>query len=73
MIQFEVEGMSCQHCVAAVTKAVRSLDATAQVQVKLEEGLVRVESNEAADRLGAAIAEAGYTVKRTTPSAPGGL
>jgi copper chaperone len=72
MIEFEVEGMSCQHCVAAVTKAVRALDASAKVQVNLEDGLVRVESDEAADRLGAAIADAGYTVKRTTPSASGG-
>ncbi|PMS33291.1 copper chaperone [Trinickia symbiotica] len=72
MIEFQVEGMSCQHCVAAVTKAVRALDANARVQIELENGLVRIESKEAADRLGAAIGEAGYTVKGAAPRAPGG-
>ena len=63
MIEFRVEGMSCQHCVGAVTKAVRSLDASAHVEVDLEAGGVRVQSSEKADRLSAAIEEAGYAVK----------
>ncbi len=73
MIEFQVEGMSCQHCVAAVTKAVRALDADAHVQVELQNGLVRVESKETADRLAAAIDEAGYTVKGATARESGGL
>ena len=63
MIEFKVEGMSCQHCVGAVTKAIRSLDAGAHVDVDLEAASVRVQSQETADRLSAAIAEAGYTVQ----------
>lgn len=56
--------MSCQHCVGAVTKAIRALDAQAQVEVNLDDGRgrVRVQSHESTDRLGSAIAEAGYTV-----------
>ncbi|MFP6558554.1 heavy-metal-associated domain-containing protein [Paraburkholderia sp. B3] len=63
MIQFNVEGMSCQHCVGAVTRAIHEHDATAKVEVDLAAGHVTVESNQSADVLKAAIDEAGYTVK----------
>jgi len=62
MIQFNVEGMSCQHCVAAVTRAIHERDAAAQVQVDLQAGRVSVESSQSADVLKAAIDDAGYTV-----------
>jgi len=61
-IEFQVEGMSCQHCVAAVTNAIRGQDATAQVKVDLATGRVAVESTQPVDSLKAAIDEAGYTV-----------
>jgi copper chaperone len=61
-IEFQVEGMSCQHCVAAVTNAIREHDEAAQVQVDLAAGRVTVESAQAAETLKAAIDEAGYTV-----------
>ncbi len=64
-IQFQVEGMSCQHCVGAVTKAVQSLDAAAQVRVDLPAGRVAIDSAQSADALKAAIDEAGYTVVNT--------
>lgn len=63
MIEFQVEGMSCQHCVGAVTKAIRALDTGAHIDVDLDAACVRVQSQEKADRLSAAIAEAGYTVQ----------
>ncbi|WP_207005633.1 heavy-metal-associated domain-containing protein [Trinickia mobilis] len=63
MIEFQVEGMSCQHCAAAVTKAIQAHDAAARVQVDLEQGRVAVESVQNASVLRAAIDEAGYTVK----------
>jgi copper chaperone len=61
-IELHVEGMSCQHCVAAVTNAIREHDANAQVQVVLATGRVIVESAQPVDVLKAAIDEAGYTV-----------
>ncbi|SMG28675.1 heavy-metal-associated domain-containing protein [Paraburkholderia susongensis] len=64
-IEFHVEGMSCQHCVAAVTNAIREHDAVAQVQVDLAAGRVVVESAQSVDALKAAIDEAGYTVTST--------
>lgn len=65
MIQFNVEGMSCQHCVGAVTRAIHEHDAAAKVEVDLATGRVSVESSQSADVLKAAIDEAGYTVKGT--------
>ena len=61
-IEFKVEGMSCQHCVAAVTRAIQEQDAAAQVQVDLSAGKVAVQSGASVDTLKAAIDEAGYTV-----------
>jgi copper chaperone len=61
-IELQVEGMSCQHCVAAVTNAIREQDAAAQVKIDLATGRVAVDSAQSADTLKAAIDEAGYTV-----------
>lgn len=66
MIEFQVEGMSCQHCVAAVTKAIRAQDAQARVDIDLGQGQVRVASGVDAAQLAAAIVDAGYTVTRTS-------
>ncbi|MFM8577165.1 MAG: heavy-metal-associated domain-containing protein [Limnohabitans sp.] len=59
---FEVEGMSCQHCAKAVTKAVKHVDAEAQVQVDLDKKQVRVESKQPRAAIAQTIAEEGYTV-----------
>jgi copper chaperone len=60
--EFQVEGMSCQHCVAAVTRSIHEIDADAKVQVDLEHGRVVVASTQTIDALKEAIDEAGYTV-----------
>ncbi|CAH2810100.1 MAG: Copper chaperone [uncultured Caballeronia sp.] len=65
MAAFKVEGMSCQHCVAAVTHSIHKIDATAQVQVDLEHGRVVVASTGTIDALKEVIDEAGYTVVST--------
>ncbi|WGS51046.1 cation transporter [Paraburkholderia sp. D15] len=67
-IELQVEGMSCQHCVAAVTNAIREHDDAAQVRVDLTSGCVVVESAQSLDSLKAAIDEAGYTVKAASNS-----
>ncbi|CAB3770659.1 cation transporter [Paraburkholderia solisilvae] len=61
-IEFNVEGMSCQHCVSAVTGAIRERDATARVQVDLAAGKVAVDSTASVEMLKDAIDDAGYTV-----------
>ncbi|WP_028574213.1 heavy-metal-associated domain-containing protein [Desulfonatronovibrio hydrogenovorans] len=37
MIKVNIHGMSCQHCVRAVTEALSRLDGVSNVQVSLEE------------------------------------
>lgn len=59
---FKVQGMSCGHCVRAITQAVQARDQAAEVQVDLAAGEVRVASRLPAAELIAAIAEEGYVV-----------
>ena len=60
---FQVEGMTCQHCVRSVQDAVWSVDPEADVQVDLPAGRVDVASAQPRDRLAAAIGGAGYRVQ----------
>ncbi|RYF83049.1 MAG: copper chaperone [Comamonadaceae bacterium] len=60
---FQVQGMTCQHCVRSVVDAVQSLDAQASVAVDLPTGRVDVNSAQPREAVAAAIAEAGYTVQ----------
>ncbi|MGV6475329.1 heavy-metal-associated domain-containing protein [Azotobacter vinelandii] len=62
MQKFQVKGMSCGHCVRAVTRAVQALDAAAEVQVDLPSGEVKVLSRLPAEQVMEAIREEGYEV-----------
>ena len=62
MLRFQVQGMSCGHCVAAITKAVQAVDAKAQVQVDLAGKSVSVEGSDLRAAIVTAIADAGYEV-----------
>jgi len=59
---FDVQGMSCNHCAKAVTKAVQQLDPQAQVQVDLGGKKVAVESEQPRAAIAQAIADEGYQV-----------
>ena len=62
MIAFEVNDMTCGHCVSTITKALKSADKDAKVTIDLARRLVKVEPGDAdAQELRDAIAEAGYT------------
>lgn len=63
MHRFRIEGMSCGHCVAAVTREILALDPDARVRIDLASGQAEIESGCEADRLIAAIAEAGYAAQ----------
>ena len=69
MQNFKVSGMTCDHCVRAVTQAIQRLDPAASVDVDLAAGRVAVRGAKAdpAD-LAAAIAEEGYRVEPVTSS-----
>ena len=60
---FQVEGMSCGHCVGAVTSAVKSVDPQAQVKVDLASGKVEVQSQQDAAAIAKAIQDEGYPVR----------
>ncbi|MCF8031132.1 MAG: copper ion binding protein [Desulfohalobiaceae bacterium] len=59
-----IKGMSCQHCVSAVTKALEQLDGVKNVEVSLEKGEARFEEEKPVDRetVRKAVQDAGYEV-----------
>ena len=61
---YMVKGMTCEHCVRAVTAEVSKLAGVTDVEVDLETGRVSVDSEEPVDEAAfrAAIDEAGYEV-----------
>lgn len=64
MTTLKVKGMSCQHCVMSVTKALGKVEGVQNVQVDLENGEVRFENTKAVatDQIIKAITDAGYEV-----------
>ncbi|MBW0150056.1 MAG: cation transporter [Phenylobacterium sp.] len=62
MLRYQVERMSCGHCVQAITKAVKAVDPAAEVAVDLGAGRVMVDTSQEADSIVRAIEQAGYTV-----------
>jgi copper chaperone CopZ len=61
---FTVVGMTCGHCVSAVTEEVAELDGVVQVEIDLASGAVTVHSDGPIDPevFAAAVDEAGYSV-----------
>lgn len=60
MQTFNVQGMSCGHCVRAITQAVQARDPAADVQVDLSAKTVQVQSSLPVDTLVQVIKEEGY-------------
>jgi copper chaperone len=60
--RFDVQGMTCAHCVRAVTEAVRRLDPAAKVEVDLRSGRVEVDTTAPRERVATAIRDEGYPV-----------
>lgn len=65
MIEFTVKDMTCNHCAATITKAVKEVDASGRCEVDLAGKRVRIESPRPAEAFRAAIEDAGFT-----PEAP---
>ena len=61
---YTVTGMTCSHCVSSVTEEVGELPGVSDVQVDLASGRLTVTSDAplGADRVGAAVEEAGYSL-----------
>ncbi|OTO76411.1 MULTISPECIES: copper chaperone CopZ [unclassified Enterococcus] len=61
--QFEINGMSCNHCVANVEKAINQLEGIDKVKIHLKknQGVVKFdEAKVSAEQIVAAVTEAGY-------------
>jgi copper chaperone len=72
MISFQIDDMTCGHCVSAITKALSAVDAAAKVQFDLATHRVDIEAVEAhAGQLRDAIQAAGYTPVQTESTASG--
>ncbi|CAA9520709.1 MAG: Copper chaperone [uncultured Thermoleophilia bacterium] len=63
-LRLAVDGMTCEHCVRAVTTEVEAVPGVEHVAVDLPAGEVRVTGSDVStDDVRAAIDEAGYTVR----------
>jgi copper chaperone len=64
MKNVKIKGMSCQHCVMAVTKALSALDGIKNVQVDLKSGTATYDEAKPVDAsvIADAIKKAGYDV-----------
>lgn len=61
-VVLEVHGMTCAHCVSAITSAVAPLPGVTAVDVALGAGTVCVDGTPDAEAVAAAIIDAGYDV-----------
>ncbi|MEV7648287.1 heavy-metal-associated domain-containing protein [Arthrobacter sp. NPDC089319] len=62
-----IDGMTCSHCVDAVTEELKALDGVRDVSIRLNKGgistaTVSSEAQLDPEQVGEAVAEAGYTV-----------
>lgn len=60
MLRYHVNGMTCGHCVQAITRAITALDPTAKVAVDLRQKLVTAETGASERAVADAIRNAGY-------------
>lgn len=63
MYELTVLGMTCGGCVNSVTKAIKAVDAGADVKIEMKENSVKVESKAGLEQIISAIIAAGFTVK----------
>ncbi|ARD10317.1 MULTISPECIES: heavy-metal-associated domain-containing protein [Pseudomonas] len=57
---FNVQGMTCGHCVRAVTQAIKNDDPGADVQIELASKQVKVQSSLSPEQIVRLISEEGY-------------
>jgi len=63
-MRVSVKGMSCQHCVNSVTKALEQLEGVKNVEVSLEKGEAKYDQDKPVDKdtVRKAVQDAGYDV-----------
>jgi copper chaperone CopZ len=65
-IELEISGMNCQHCVAAVTRALQAVHGVSTVAVDLTDGRARVDGSADPESLERAVIDAGYQARLLT-------
>ena len=70
MLRYQIDDMSCGHCVQAITAAVKGVDPTAEVAVDLQTKSLEVATTAADSAVRDAIREAGYTPQAAGEAAP---
>lgn len=63
MVTISVDGMSCQHCVNSVEKALQNLEGIKSIQVNLDSKLVTLEGEVSSELACKAIEAEGYNAK----------
>jgi copper chaperone len=61
-MKFQVQDMTCQHCVKSITAAIQAVDSSAQVQCDVATHEVVVVATIDQTVINQAIIEAGYTI-----------
>ncbi|MGN6252637.1 MAG: heavy-metal-associated domain-containing protein [Marmoricola sp.] len=67
MSTYTVTGMTCEHCVRAVTEEVGAIAGVTGVEVDLASGRLTVEGRASDAEVAAAVDEAGYQLTTTAP------
>ena len=65
-VTLKIKGMSCQHCVVSISKALKDLKGVKDVKVSLEKGSAEVNYDDklvTLSRMKDAVVDAGYTVE----------
>lgn len=69
---FRIDDMTCGHCMATIAKAIKAVDAQADVRIDLDQHQVKISSAAGASTLESAIREAGYTPVAQAAALPAG-
>lgn len=62
MYEYKIEGMTCGGCVKSITKAIKSRDDKAEVNIDLRGQIVKVKSERSIDEIGNLICEIGFPI-----------
>ena len=62
--KYKISGMTCNHCVMRVEKAINSVDGVDKVKVSLAKGLAKVKGEHLSQKLVEAVQEAGYKAEK---------
>lgn len=61
--EYNIKGMNCPHCQAAVTKSIAAVEGVTQVDVNLSTGIAKVEGTHNSEKLIEAVRQAGFDVE----------